>query len=112
MITQSELIGMSSWTKPILHTKLAGRKFFHVMTFRRNIQIALTEYSRHNKMDQVQVGCIQVCGWIESWCRDAYFKMRMPEMLRQNSDLLTKPKNYAKGLIRKEWSTLAAKWGY
>lgn len=112
MITQSELIGISAWTKPILHTKLSGRKFDACMNFRRNIQIAMTDYAKHNKIDIVQLGALQVCGWIESWCRDAYFKMRMPEMLRTDSSLALKPKNYAKGLIRKEWATMAAKWGY
>lgn len=112
MITQNELVGISAWTKPILHTKLTGKKFDAAMNFRRNIQMAMTEYARSHKLDQVQLGALQVCGWVESWCRDAYFKMRLPEMLRQQSDLLTKPKNYAKGLIRKEWTALAAKWGY
>ena len=41
MITQSELIGISSWTKPVLHQKLLGKNFNHCMNFRRNLQIAL-----------------------------------------------------------------------
>lgn len=112
MITQSELIGISTWTKPVLHTKILGKKFDACMTFRRNIQVAMTEYARHHKTDPVQLGALQVTGWIESWCRDAYFKMRMPELLRQVPGLLLKPKKAAKGMIRAEWSKYATKAGY
>ena len=112
MITQSELIGISTWTKPILHTKILGKKFDACMTFRRNIQIAMTEYARSHKVDAVQMGALQVTGWLESWCRDAYFKMRMPELLRQEPGLLSKPKNAAKSMIRAEWSKIAARAGY
>lgn len=112
MITQSELIGISAWTKPVLHTKLLGKKFDACMNFRRNIQIAMTEYARSHKADLVQMGALQVTSWIESWCRDAYFKMRMPELLRQEPGLILKPKKAAKAMIRAEWSKMAARWGY
>jgi len=112
MVTQTELIGISAWTKPVCHQKLMGRSFNHAMNFRRNLQMALTEYSKHNKMDQVQLGIISVTGWIENWCRQAYFQMRMPELLRQRSDLVLKPKKAAKNIIRAEWETMAARWGY
>jgi len=82
------------------------------MTFRRNIQIAMTEYARHHKADAVQMGALQVTGWIESSCRDAYFKMRMPELLRQVPELILKPKKAAKGMIRAEWLKLSARAGY
>ena len=112
MITQSELIGISTWTKPILHTKIFGKRFDACLVFRRNIQVAMTEYARSHKVDAVQLGAIQVTGWIESWCRDAYFKMRMPELLRQVPGLILKPKKAAKSMIRAEWSKIAARAGY
>lgn len=112
MITQNEMIGISAWTKPILHQKILGKDFNACMTFRRNLQIALTEYARHHKLDTVQMGIVQICGWVEKWCRDAYFKMRMPELLRQRSDLLLKPKKAVKNIMRAEWETMAARWSY
>jgi hypothetical protein len=112
MITQSELVIISTWTKPILHQKIMGKSFNHAMNFRRNLQIALTEYSKHNKVDSVQLGIISITGWLEKWCRDAYFKARMPELLRQRADLVLKPKKFAKNIIRSEWETMAARWGY
>ena len=112
MVTQSELIGISAWTKPVCHQKLTGKSFNHAMNFRRNLQIALTEYSRHHAMDAVQYGIISVTGWIENWCRQAYFYTRMPELLRQRADLALKPKKAVKNIIRAEWETMAARWGY
>jgi hypothetical protein len=113
MITQNELIGISAWNKLKLHTVLSGKQFPACMTFRRNIQIALAEYSKNNKtLDVVQMGAIQICSWIEKWCRDAYYKMRLEELLRQRADLALKPKKFAKNIIRQEWAAMAARWGY
>jgi len=112
MITQSELIGISSWTKPVLHSKILGKKFDHCMNFRRNIQIAMTEYARNHKSDKVQLGAISICGWIENWCKQAYFAMRYPELLRQEPGLIYKSKKSAKSIMRAEWSKMAARWGY
>lgn len=113
MVTQSELIGIAAWTKPVLHQKISGKSFQQAMTFRRNIQQAVTEYSRHNtRLDMVQTNAIQICGWIESWCRDAFYKNRLRDILRERQDLVFKPKSAAKSVIRSEWAALAARWNF
>lgn len=115
-MTGTEFLQVSALDKPALHKLLAGQSFDTAMTFRREIQQGLTRYARGKgaraEYDHVQTGALEVLRVIESWCREAFYRRRLPEILRQEGNLVLRGKKEAKWQVRKEWETLVAKRAY
>lgn len=103
MLTQNELILISAWTKTQLHSALYGKGLNDALTMRRNLQQALTAYSKHHKFDVVQGGILGVIGQIERWARRAYVCKRLPEILRTDWSYLKKGKYSAKAKANEEF---------
>jgi len=103
MITQNELLKIAAISKAQLHSILFNKSIDEALVFRRNLQVALAEYAKHNKYDICQANILSVINQVESWARAAYFKKRLPEVLRSDTSLLRKGKASAKAIIAKEW---------
>jgi hypothetical protein len=116
-VTQAEFITVASLTKPMLHKMLKGVSFQKAMDLRYEIQKGLTAYaktrgSQGSNIDAVQQGALDVLHNIESWCRQAYYSRRLPEILVQEGSLIYRGKKEAKTLVRQEWEKLAAERAY
>lgn len=113
-MTQAELIQVSALGKPMLHRLIKGQSFDTAMRLRYEIQRALAVYAKGKggTPDIVQEGAIFAAGQIESWCREAFYKRRMGEILRNDGNLVLRGKKTAKWQVRREWEALAAKMAY
>lgn len=113
-MTQREFVQVASLSKPNLHKMLLGLNFKTALRFRREIQEALTSYSKGTggRDDSIKAGAVSACQQIERWCREAYFKHRLGEVLVQTPGLIYKGKAAAKGIIRKEWEELILRASY
>jgi hypothetical protein len=111
-MTQSELVVISRITAVELKANM-GRSFKAALALRREIQVALTKYSKtHKQWDAVKDGAVRVCRQIESWCRDAYYKKRMVSILKEKPSLALQGKNAAKTIVKSEFETMIVRESY
>lgn len=112
MLTQNELIAISTWSKPQLHSALLGRPLREALQMRRNLQEALTKYSKGKKYDDVQGNILAVIMQIERWARQGYVYNRLPKILSADWSYLKKGKASAKRKANEEFDLILKKHSY
>lgn len=111
-MTQSELAMLSGVNAGQLRAAMT-KSFYGALAFRREVQVALTKYSKtHKEWDAIKAGAVKVCRQIESWCREAYYKERMVSVLKQRPELIKQSKQAAKTIVKTEFETLIARSSY
>ena len=112
MLTENELMFISSWDKPTLHATLIGKSLNHAMAMRRNLQQALAAYSKRHKFDIVQEGALSVIIQIERWSRQSYVRGRMMEIISRDWSYLKKGKASAKRIANEEFDKILKESNY
>jgi len=113
MFTEREVMLLSLYNKYMLHQRMLGMSFKAAFMFWRNVQVGLANYAKsHHILDEIQNKLVIVLGWIESWLRHAYYRMRMDEMMQKDPSIYKYGKQYAKTMIRQEWESLAKRSSY
>lgn len=110
MLGQSDLVLIASMSKAKLHGLILGMKAIRVLEYRREVQKALTEYSRtHRGDDAVKQGAVEACQQFERWFRDGYYTWRKYKIWHEHPEW---PLQSVKTEIRQEVEALIAKYNY
>ena len=111
MLSRQEFLLICKMDKAQIFDRLrmSRMKMSDALLFRRDIQVALTDYSKRNTYDEVQDMALDVTLWIEKWCRLAYMSERVAKIKRLNPN--RKPDGI-KEIVKKEWEDLLRKASY
>ena len=82
------------------------------MRFRRDLQIALANYARHNKFDQVQESIIGHTKLIETTCWRAWWMREHKRRLRNDPTAQRIGPKTLKIQLRAEWEAMCRKASY
>lgn len=91
MVSQTELILLSKMNMFQLHAVVKGKSFQQAFQFKRDVQKALAEYSKHHKYDRVQEKTIVILRKIEKWLHTAYVEYKLGfnvAKMRKNKELI------------------------
>jgi hypothetical protein len=108
MISQTELVKLSTISGFELHNIIIKTPFKQGLIWRRDIQKALTEYSKHNKMDSIQEDITSVLKRIESTLFRTFRDHRMAYHMRECGYKI----DAAKIRLKQEWEGLLKKESY
>lgn len=102
-LAQGEFIKLCLAPRAKLFKLVQGRDWNKVKDLFVSIKWALVEYSRNNKFDDVQLGAVGHLAALDRWLWRAYASHELPRILRDNPDLVTKPKARALEKLHKEY---------
>lgn len=93
LLTQMNQFQIGGWLRS--QVKSHGNKSHdYAMTILRELQIALSAYSKRNKeVDRVQIKMLAVNQKIEKWIRLAYIEWKTVDLIKNNSDLTKSPES-------------------
>lgn len=104
-----EFILVICWKISHLYDFCRKSSFNDIMNFKRDLQVALANYARHNKYDSIQEKAIAMIGKIEKWCSMAFIEREMKQLNRIYPSWSDKRK---KVHARQNWEVLNRKWSY
>lgn len=83
-MTRTEFLSVIQWRMDELAWHIKGGSPKSIMLFKRELQMALSHYSKHGngKLDSVQEKAISMIAKIEKWLRQAYFDYHKTKLLR------------------------------
>jgi hypothetical protein len=115
-LTEAEFIAVCRLSKSGLARALRGMTVLQALEFRRNVQIALTRFSKGKPVlsvtegapvrigdpSELQFRALAVCKVIERWSREVYMRDKTLDLIRWNTELAKNPKA-VKNMLKEKW---------
>lgn len=113
VITENELLKLSAISPQEMVIFIKKNRFGlkEALNFRREMQIALTHYSKGKPYDTVQERIIMLTMAVERWAREHYLADKMAQLFRLYDNFRNNPAA-AKMEAKAKWEKKLAAWSY
>lgn len=101
--SQTEMILIARMSRQQFTEMMRGQNVDQALETRRQLQIALAEYSKHRKYDAVQERILVMTEKIAKWCRIVWLKQRLGFDLPSASDAVRAFNKAKIKTVKDEW---------
>ncbi len=104
-----ELLQFSAKTRQDLFRIFLSMEYRSALTMIRDMRVALANYAKHNRFDDIQLAVLGNLELVSGWCRDAYFSKAMKDLKNQFPNL---KKESLKCKVREKWEKVMLGYRY